>query len=142
MAPEDKGASSLPQTGPGGRTNTQQNLYGSTMNGSNRIRLLKAKKKPDASDNEQRARKVVGYVRVSTEEQATTGHGLELQERAIRSFCQSQGHELVEIVSDAGVSGAKRPEDREGFRRVLELATARVFSILLVWKFDRLARNL
>jgi site-specific DNA recombinase len=79
---------------------------------------------------------------VSTEEQAATGHGLEIQERAIRSFAESQGYTLVEIVRDAGVSGAKRPEDRPGFQRLLKLAEARQFSVLLLWKFDRLARNL
>src|SRR4051812_5061408 len=112
------------------------------MRGSDRIRLLQAKEKTAVLQMEHRVEKVVGYVRVSTEEQATAGHGLEVQERAIRSFCQSQNYELVDIISDAGVSGAKRPEDREGFRRVLELAAAGQFSILLVWKFDRLARNL
>jgi len=55
---------------------------------------------------------------------------------------ESQNYDLVEIIADAGVSGAKRPEDRDGFRRVLELAAAGDFFILLVWKFDRLARNL
>jgi len=112
------------------------------MSGSNGIRLLRAKEKTAVLQIDQRAQKVVGYIRASTEEQATTGHGLDVQERAIRSFCESQGDELLEIISDAGVSGAKRPEDREGFRRVLELAAAADFSILLVWKFDRLARNL
>jgi len=112
------------------------------MNGSNRIRLLRAKEKVAVLCTEQRAQKAVGYIRVSTEEQAATGHGLEVQERAIRSFCESQDYDLIEIISDAGVSGAKRPEDRDGFRRVLELAAAGNFSILLVWKFDRLARNL
>src|SRR4051794_37539943 len=112
------------------------------MKGSNRIRLLQAKEKAAVLHMEHRAEKVVGYTRVSTEEQATAGHGLDVQERAIRSFCQSQGYELVDIISDAGVSGAKRPEDREGFRRVLELAAAGELSILLVWKVDRLARNL
>src|SRR3954471_20116460 len=140
MAPEDDAdGTSLPRTGAGGRTNTQQNLYGPSMNGSNRIRLIRAREKTAVLQIDQRAQKVVGYVRVSTEEQATAGHGLEVQERAIRSFCESQEYELVEIVSDAGVSGAKRPDDREGFRRVLELAADKKFSILLVWKFDRLA---
>ena len=40
------------------------------------------------------------------------------------------------------MSGAKRPEDRLGFQKIIELAKARKFSVLLVWKFDRLARNL
>jgi site-specific DNA recombinase len=76
------------------------------------------------------------------EEQATHGHGLEVQERAIRTFAESQGYALVDVLSDPGVSGAKRPEDRPGFQRILELAQARMFSVLLLWKFDRLARNL
>jgi site-specific DNA recombinase len=88
------------------------------------------------------ATKAVGYLRVSTEEQATNGHGLEVQNRAIRSFADSQRYALVDVVSDAGVSGAKRPEDRPGFRRIIELAAAGKFSVLLVCKFDRLARNL
>lgn len=84
----------------------------------------------------------MGYIRVSTEEQATNGHGLDVQHRAIRSFAESQGYALVDVISDAGVSGAKRPEDRPGFQRILKLADARKFSVLLLWKFDRLARNL
>src|SRR4051794_6963849 len=79
------------------------------MKGSNRIRLLQAKEKAAVLQMEHRAEKVVGYTRVSTEEQATAGHGLDVQERAIRSFCQSQNYELVHIISDAGISGAKRP---------------------------------
>ena len=45
-------------------------------------------------------------------------------------------------MQDAGVSGAARPEDRPGFSRIIQLAEQKAFSILLVWKFDRLARNL
>jgi site-specific DNA recombinase len=112
------------------------------MNGSNRIRLLRARATDQVVQTEALATKAVGYIRVSTEEQAATGHGLEVQDRAIRSFAESQGYTLVNVVSDPGVSGAKRPEDRPGFQRILELAKARNFSVLLLWKFDRLARNL
>jgi site-specific DNA recombinase len=86
--------------------------------------------------------RAVGYIRVSTEEQAAWGHGLDVQERAIRSFAESQAYPLVEIVADPGESGAKAPEHRPGFARILELAKGGLFSVLLVWKFDRLARNL
>jgi site-specific DNA recombinase len=112
------------------------------MNGSNRIRLLRARSTDHAVQAETLATKAVGYIRVSTEEQATNGHGLEVQHRAIRSFAESQGYTLVDVVSDPGVSGAKRPEDRPGFQRIIELAKAQRFSMLLLWKFDRLARNL
>lgn len=109
---------------------------------SSRVKRLRQKSRVQKQTQEQVAMKAVGYVRVSTEEQVESGHGMESQERAIRSFVESQGYELVDIILDAGVSGAKRPEDREGFRRVLELADQQAFSVMLVWKFDRLARNL
>lgn len=112
------------------------------MVASRRVARLKQLTLVQQQEQKSVAHKAVGYVRVSTEEQASAGYGLEAQEKAIRAFAESQGYELVEVVADAGVSGAKRPEDRPGFRRVLELAEQKAFSILLVWKFDRLARNL
>lgn len=84
----------------------------------------------------------IGYVRVSTDEQAEHGHGLEVQEKAIRAFAESQGYELIDVVADPGISGATAPADRPGFRSILERARAGRFSILLVWKFDRLARHI
>jgi len=88
------------------------------------------------------AETAVGYVRVSTEDQANNGHGLKVQREAIEAFAKSQGYELLDLIIDAGVSGATKPEERDGFQRVLELAEAKAFSVLLVWKFDRLARSL
>ena len=112
------------------------------MNGSNRIRLIRARAKTDAEQCQSVAAKAVGYIRVSTEEQAVNGHGLEVQERAIRAFAASQGYELLDVIVDPGISGARAPAERLGFRRVLQLAQERAFSLLLVWKFDRLARSL
>ena len=112
------------------------------MQGSRRIQRLKAQTRDQVQGAQESAKKVVGYLRVSTEDQAVKGHSLDAQARSIRAFADSQSHEVLEIVTDAGVSGARRPEDRPGFHRVIELARARAFSILLVWKFDRLSRNL
>lgn len=86
--------------------------------------------------------RAAGYVRVSTEEQAANGLGLESQERAVRAFAESQGYELVEVIADRGVSGATAPVGRPGFGRLVELAEAKAFTVLLVAKFDRLARNI
>jgi site-specific DNA recombinase len=112
------------------------------MNGSNRIRLIRARAKSNAEQSQSLSAKAVGYIRVSTEEQAVNGHGLEVQERAIRAFAESQGYELLDVIADPGISGARAPTERPGFRRVLKLAQERAFSMLLVWKFDRLARSL
>lgn len=104
--------------------------------------MIRTRSITQAVRSQELAAKALGYIRVSTEEQAATGHGLEVQDRAIRSFAQSQGYELIDVLSDPGVSGARAPRERPGFRRVLELAEAQAFSVLLVWKFDRLARSL
>ena len=103
---------------------------------------LKARNKIQSEARAAIATKAVAYIRVSTEEQATTGHGLETQDKAVRAFAESQGYELVDVVGDPGVSGATRPAERPGFGRVLELAAAGAFTVLLVYKFDRLAREI
>ena len=41
-------------------------------------------------------RTAIAYIRVSTEEQATTGASLAAQESAIRAYCAMRGLELVE----------------------------------------------
>jgi DNA invertase Pin-like site-specific DNA recombinase len=45
---------------------------------------------------------VVGYVRVSTAEQADSGLRLEAQRRAIHQECDRRGWELLGIEEDAG----------------------------------------
>jgi site-specific DNA recombinase len=112
------------------------------VSGSRRISRKQARNKVQAQAVAAVATKAVAYCRVSTDEQANRGHGLEAQDKAVRSFAESQGYELVDVISDPGISGATRPADRPGFGRIVELAAAGAFSVLLVWKFDRLAREI
>src|SRR5579864_2661470 len=112
------------------------------MKASRRVARLQARRQATSTAKAAIAAKAVGYIRVSTEEQAAHGYGLEAQERAIRAFAESQSYELVELVSDPGISGATRPADRPGYKRILELAGDHAIAVLLVWKFDRLARQI
>lgn len=105
------------------------------------LRRMQARKQAEERHTET-AKVAVGYIRVSTEEQRDGGLSLGAQREAIEAFAKSQGYQLLEIVEDAAVSGAKDPATRPGFIRVLELAQTEAFGILLVWKFDRLARHL
>ena len=44
--------------------------------------------------------KIIGYIRVSTDEQGEVGHGLDAQRSAIAKWCQDNGHELVSVKCD------------------------------------------
>ncbi|TDR94191.1 recombinase family protein [Enterovirga rhinocerotis] len=111
------------------------------MAGSARAARKLARAKSRQASLQASSRRAVGYCRVSTEEQAAHGFGLEIQESAIRAFAVSQGYEMLEVLADRGISGATLPAERQAFGRILEMAREGGF-VLLVWKFDRLARNL
>ncbi|GJE03586.1 recombinase family protein [Methylobacterium isbiliense] len=112
------------------------------ISGSRRVARLRARNKDRTQARAAIATRAVGYVRVSTEEQAAHGYGLPAQERAIRAFAESQGYDLVALIADPGVSGATRPAERAGFRQVLAIAEGGGIAVLLVHKFDRLARHI
>lgn len=86
--------------------------------------------------------RVVGYVRVSTDEQALSGLGLDAQQSAIETEVERRGWELVGVVSDAAVSAKRSPADRPGFSEVLEALQSGSVDAVVVSKLDRLTRSL
>jgi DNA invertase Pin-like site-specific DNA recombinase len=82
----------------------------------------------------------IGYVRVSTEEQADSQLGLAAQRAAIIAEAERRGWHLVEIVEDAGVSG--KSLNRPGMIMVLAALRERRADTLVVAKLDRLGRSL
>ena len=84
--------------------------------------------------------RVLGYVRVSTDEQTNSGAGLEAQRQAIIAECKRRGWQLVEVIEDAGFTAKhmKRPGVQEALR-ALEAGDA---SALVVAKLDRLSRSM
>ena len=83
--------------------------------------------------------KVVAYVRVSTEEQASHGVSLAAQEAKLRSYCELYDHELVEVVVDAGQSA--KSLNRPGLQQALGMLRRGEAQGLLVLKLDRLTRS-
>jgi DNA invertase Pin-like site-specific DNA recombinase len=65
------------------------------------------------------------YVRVSTDEQATTGHSLDAQEAACRAYCALRGFTVSAVVVDAGVSGGTPLASRPGGAQALTELTRR-----------------
>jgi DNA invertase Pin-like site-specific DNA recombinase len=83
---------------------------------------------------------VLGYVRVSTGEQADSGAGLEAQRAAIRLACEQRGWELVGVIEDAGFSAATLA--RPGISEAFDAIESGRASVLVVAKLDRLSRSL
>jgi DNA invertase Pin-like site-specific DNA recombinase len=82
---------------------------------------------------------VVGYIRVSTEEQSESGGGLEAQRRSIEGACVTRGWTLAAMYQDvaSGKSLEKRPQLAEA-RAAIRRGDA---SGLVVAKLDRLSRS-
>jgi DNA invertase Pin-like site-specific DNA recombinase len=84
--------------------------------------------------------RALGYVRVSTAEQAASGAGLAAQRKAIHAEAERRGWELLEIVGeDSGASSATL--EREGLQSALRRLDAHEADVLLVAKLDRLSRS-
>ncbi len=82
--------------------------------------------------------KVVGYVRVSTREQADSRLGLDAQRRALAEEADRRGWEL-ELIEDAGYTA--RTDNRPGLRRTLAMLKRHEVDALVVYKLDRLSRS-
>jgi site-specific DNA recombinase len=84
-------------------------------------------------------KKAIGYVRVSTEQQAAEGVSLEAQRRKIEAYCELYGFELIAVEVDAGASASTLK--REGLERALTALEAGTAEALVVVKLDRLTRS-
>ena len=81
----------------------------------------------------------VGYIRVSTDDQAKEGVSLDNQKSKIEAYCQLKDLNLSEIIEDAGISAKnlKRP----GVQRVLKLARKKQVDAVVIYKLDRIFRS-
>lgn len=82
-------------------------------------------------------KKVAIYTRVSTMEQANEGYSIEEQKNKLISFCDINDWPKYEVFVDAGISGGtiNRPALQDLLHRINE------FDLVLVYKLDRLTRN-
>ncbi|MBM3120318.1 MAG: recombinase family protein, partial [Chloroflexi bacterium] len=86
--------------------------------------------------------KVVGYARVSSDEQAAKDLSIPAQIKAIRHFVdESDEMTLVDIFKDEGISAYASADKRPGFMAMISLAKDSDVSLILVHKLDRFSRN-
>ena len=81
----------------------------------------------------------IGYIRVSTDEQAREGASLDAQKAKIAAWAKALDYELIAIEEDSGISG-KNIRAREGLKRAIELACSKK-AALVVYSLSRLSRS-
>lgn len=86
-------------------------------------------------------KRVLGYLRVSTAEQVH-GFGLDVQVRSLKEFAKAENLHMVAILRDEGQSGSNGLDDRKGLAEGLARIEAGEASALVVYRLDRLARDL
>lgn len=86
-------------------------------------------------------KRVVIYIRVSTQEQVVEGHSIEAQEVRAREYAERMGYEVVEVYIDEGLSG-KSTKHRAAYQQMMSDARAGNFDLVVIWKLTRLGRNM
>jgi DNA invertase Pin-like site-specific DNA recombinase len=64
------------------------------------------------------------------------------QDLALRQVAERRGWEVIEVYTDAGISGAKGRKDRPGLDQMLKDASRRRFDVVMAWAIDRVGRSL
>ena len=82
----------------------------------------------------------IGYVRVSTQEQATEGVSLDAQRDRLRTYCKLHAIKLIDIKADEGISGGTL--ERPALQAALQMLRRGRANTLIVVKLDRLSRSL
>jgi DNA invertase Pin-like site-specific DNA recombinase len=81
------------------------------------------------------------YIRVSTDEQAASGAGLEAQRSTITAEAERRGWTITGWYADEGVSGSKAAIDRAAAGDALRAVRSGEAAALIVAKLDRLGRS-
>ncbi len=84
-------------------------------------------------------RTAVGYIRVSTQDQADSGVSLEAQRAKVEAYGTMHDLKLVEVIEDAGQSA--KTLDRPGMSKLLRLIRGRNIDVVVVAKLDRITRS-
>ncbi|HNN94414.1 MAG TPA: recombinase family protein [Pseudomonadota bacterium] len=77
----------------------------------------------------------IGYVRVSTQEQAKNGVSLDAQRDRLRAYCKLNAIKLIDIKADEGYSGSTL--ERPGLQSALQMLRRGRANTLLVAKLDQ-----
>ena len=83
---------------------------------------------------------VIGYVRVSSQDQADGGISLDAQRHRLEAYCAAHALTLASVEEDAGIS-ARRTTNRPALQRALKALKRGEAAGLVAVKLDRLSRT-
>jgi site-specific DNA recombinase len=81
----------------------------------------------------------IGYIRVSTSDQADSGLSLQYQESKIRAYAEAMDITLVDVVADAGYSA--KSMNRPAMQGIITQIKNRSVDAIVILKLDRLTRS-
>ena len=84
--------------------------------------------------------KAVGYIRVSTDEQAKEGFSLDVQEARVSAYCKAKGWKLARVYRDEGISG--KDLNRPGVQSLITDLKSNGIDVVVILKLDRLTRSI
>lgn len=84
-------------------------------------------------------RRIVAYIRVSTDDQAVNGISIDAQKARLSSYAAAMALGVSEIVVDAGESA--KSLQRPGLQQILAGVRSREIGTVIVLKLDRLTRS-
>jgi site-specific DNA recombinase len=85
---------------------------------------------------------LIGYCRVSTDEQADSGVSLAAQRERVEAYAKAAGFVLSRVVEDGGVSGSVHPSKRPAMSWALAEVRAKRAGGIVALKLDRFSRRL
>ncbi len=82
-------------------------------------------------------KRVALYLRVSTDTQT-----VENQRRELYAVAERLGWNIVAVLADEGISGAKGRDKRPGYDTLMKMVARREIDLIACWSVDRLGRSL
>ena len=126
-----------------GRHQQHRREVSATLGGLGRLRggawPLVGRQFAHTARNANTSRQAIGYVRVSTEQQADSGLSIAAQRVKLEALAVLNDYQLIDVVVDAGASA--KSLDRPGWQRVMGAVHGRQVGAVLIAKLDRCTRS-
>lgn len=89
---------------------------------------------------ETKEKKVIGYCRVSSEDQLRFGASIENQKERIKAYCTYKQYQEPVFIADEAISGRKM-KNRPGLQSIIQMVNDSQVERIIIYSLSRLSRN-